>query len=297
MNSLLGILAVFAMDAVYVGLAVLLVSTLGFRMITHVMMRGVNVREALFDHDNPVAGLEVGGMLCMLLYLGHAMIVGESVGSFLQDLVATAIAIVAAMVLMAIVRFTLGVAIKAHNGLDLNHEIFEQKNWAAACSSLALSMGVVNGITEENILGETPLRDLVLAATVMAMGLSVVWLYSLTHLKGRGFAATFYTDDNPAAGVSLLGFALAANIVFYQVVTMVKAFDGPIDELVGWTVGYSAALLGLLVLCRVLIERAWRTATKVDVPDEILGQKNVGAGFIEALISVGLAAVVTGAMV
>lgn len=280
----------------YVVLVLILVPTLGFVLMNRVMTRGINLREALFEHDNPVAGFEFGGQLLLLLYAGFCAVMGPTVGSFATDLMVATGWVAGSMVVIAVVRYILGTFVKSHNGSneDLNHEIFVQRNWAAACYSLALSIGVVSGLTEENMFGATPLRDLVIAATVLVLGLSIGWLFRFTHLRGGNAFHALFTSDNPAAGVSLLGFAIASNVIFVKVAHIVRITENSLITTAGCVLLYSVILLGLNALCRIALEYGLRLMLKIDISDETFIQKNTGAGFIDAAVTVGAALLITG---
>jgi len=250
----------------------------------------------LFEHDNPVAGFEFGGQLLLLLYAGFCAVMGPSVGSFATDIMVATGWVAGSMVLIAVVRYVLGTFVKNHNsgGEDLNHEIFVQRNWAAACYSLALSIGVVSGLTEENMFGATPLRDLVIATTLIILGLSIGWLFRFTHLRGRNAFQTMFTHDNPAAGVSLLGFAVASNIIFVKAAHIVRLTESSLIATIGYILLYSLVLLGLNALCRIGLEYGLHRMLKVDISNETFAQANIGAGFVDAAVTVGAALLITG---
>lgn len=288
-------LLTLGLDLVYLVLATVLSVFVALPAIRFMVGKDIRLGHALFEDDNPVAGFEVAGMVALVFYQSHCMLQGDAVGSTLgSDLLATSIGIVASVAVMTLVRAALGHFVRGHNrGLDLNNEIFAQRNWAAACMSLALSIGVVNGITEEDVFGAAPLRDGAIALTVLALGLGVVQVYRFSHMRGAHFMRTFFTEDNPAAGVSLLGFAIAANIVSFTAASVVKKMSEDILLSVVYTGAYATALLALLVVLRygveVVLNRVWRH----DIPDEIFVQKNLGAAFIDAAIVIGGALVVT----
>jgi hypothetical protein len=288
-------LQTIGIDLVYLVLATVLSVFVGLPAIRFMVGKDIRLGHALFGDDNPVAGFEVAGMLLLIFYQTHCMLQGDVVGSTLgSDLLATTVGIVASVALMTLVRAALSTFVRIHTrGQDLNHEIFVQRNWAAACMSLALCIGVVNGITEEDVFGPNPLRDGAIALTIVVLGLGVTQVYRFTHMRGAHFMGTFFTHDNPAAGVSLLGFAVAANIVSFTAASVVKKMSVDILTSVLYTGAYSTGLLILLVVLRygveVILKRAWRH----DIPDEIFVQKNLGAAFIDAAIVVGGALVVT----
>lgn len=289
----------------YFAMILVIVPTVGFLVADKVMTPNIDLKSALFHNDNQVAGLEFGAILLMLLYLAYCAVMGDVAGSFASDLGVASGAIVVSILLLAIARAVLGRFVASHNGgADLNNEIFIQKNWAAACVSIAVMIGIVNGMTEEDMLSSTPMRDLLLAGTVMTLGVLVVQLFRVTHLRGRDFMKTFFTDDNPAAGVSLLGFAIAANVIFFEVTKAVKVAEGlsTITSVLA-VIGGSLVLLALLSVTRRVLEAVVNRIFDVSIEAEIFEISvesktyNVGAGFIDACITIGAAVVLTGVLV
>lgn len=286
-------------DLPYVLLALVLVFSVGFLVVDRVMTRGIDLKKALFEDDNPIAGLEFGGIMFILLFLGFASIVGPSAGSYGADLGAAAGAIVVSLALFAGIRSILSAFVSSHNGgHDLNHEIFTQHNPAAALVSLSLMIGVANGITEENVLGPNPGRDFAIAGVVMLLGIAAVYCYRFTHLRGQSFMKVMFTDDNPAAGLSLFGFALSANIIFYSVAKAVRGYALPTADTVGLLLAVSAAVLIGLVVIRTVLQ--WLISLKyVSLSYEINHptQKNLGAGFIDFCTTLGTTFILVGGLV
>ncbi|MDP6934336.1 MAG: hypothetical protein QGG40_15525, partial [Myxococcota bacterium] len=98
-----------------------------------------------------------------------------------------------------------------------------------------------------------------------------------------------FTDDNPAAGVSLLGFAFAGNYVLAAVAAFVRSQG--LDLLTGivWVAGFSLGLLVLLGALRALFLSAIDKTQKTDMYVEIFEQNNLGAGFMDSALTVGSA--------
>jgi len=289
-------------DIPYVAVALFLAGVIGFLFIDRVLTRGVDLHNALFRDDNPVAGLEFGGVLMALLYMGYAAIVGPSASSFMADIGLAALCILLCLATFGIARGVLNAYVRSHNpkNEDLNHEIFVQRNWAAALMSLSLIIGIVNGLTEEDFLGSTPWRDAVLAITVLILAIgSVVVLYRFTHHRSRayGLMSTLFTQDNAAAGVSLFGFALSVNIILFQATKMVKADNLPLLTSVGMVIGFSTLLVVLLLVARWTLEKVLKAMYKTDIAEEIFDQQNVGAGFIDFGVMIGTTAILVGGLV
>ncbi len=297
----IGIIArgMFSVDLPYVILALALVGTVGFWVVDRIMTRGIDLTHALFTDDNPVAGLEFGGIIFILLFLGFAAIVGPSTGSATSDMLAATGAIVVSLLLFAVMRSVLSGFVKSHNGgHDLNDEIFRQRNPAAALVSLSLMMCVANGITEENVLGIAPWRDFAIALTVLVLGLHSVILYRFTHLSGQNFMKVMFTDDNSAAGLSLFGFVLSSNIILYAVAKMVRTYALPTPQTLGLLCAVAAMVILALVVVRWVMLKLFQVrfvslSYEVNHPT----QKNLGAGFIDCLATLGITFILVGGLI
>jgi len=290
MNDLLG-------ELPFLLLAIIAVLAIGFPIADKVMTRGSSLAKALFQDDNPAAGLETGGILLALLFVSYSAISGESMGTLTQDITTTGLAILLSIVAITIAREILGALVQAFNGgKNLNDEIFNQQNMAGAAVSLAMTMAVVNGITEEDMLGEMPLHDGMIALTVMGAGLLAIILYKFTHLRGASFLEEFFADDNPAAGVSLLGFAFAVNLLVSHVTDTVRDTDmATMDACIGLLATALALMISLAIL-RVLVMVGINKMLSANLHDELFEQNNVGAGFIDAGLTLGCAFLLVSAL-
>ena len=278
-------------------LAIFAVMAIGFPVADKLMTRGTSLSKALFEDDNPAAGLEVGGIFLALLFVSYNAISGEAMESLSQDVMTTAVAIVLSIVLIAVAREVLGVIVKGFNGgKDLNDEIFNQRNMAAAAVSLSITMAVVNGLTEENSFGETPVRDGLIALAVTGCGLISILLYKLTHLRGASFLQEFFADDNPAAGISLLGFAFAANFLVLGVTDVVGGGELDTGSAIMVLMGTSIAMIIILGVLRTLLTFGINKMLSTNLQDELFEQNNVGAGFIDAGMTIGCALLLASAI-
>ena len=290
MNDLLG-------ELPFLLLAIIAVLAIGFPIADKVMTRGSSLAKTLFQDDNPAAGLEIGGILLALLFVSYSAISGESMGTLTQDITTTGLAILVSIVAITIAREILGALVQAFNGgKNLNDEIFNQQNMAGAAVSLAMTMAVVNGITEEDMLGEMPLHDGMIALTVMGAGLLAIILYKFTHLRGASFLEEFFADDNPAAGVSLLGFAFAMNLLVSHVTDTVRDADmATMDACIGLLTTALALMISLAIL-RVLVMVGINKMLSANLHDELFEQNNLGAGFIDAGLTLGCAFLLVSAL-
>lgn len=281
----------------YLLLVLVTVPTLGWWLVDKVMTRGYSLKEELFTRDNKVAGMVLGGIVLCLFYIGLSAVLGESASTFQKDILAALLSLVVTAALMAGVYELLGGVVKRYNGgKDLNNEIFEQRNWAAGAMVIALLMGLVNGMTQEDFLGPYPITDLLLALVMAFLGLAVVWVYQFAYgLKGS-FLKEFFTDDNSAAGVSLIGFAIGANQILGTVVAEVREAElSLIPSILMLCIGASI-FISVLALTRILVEWVFSQFLGIPINDEIFSDNNVGSGFFDAAIVIGSSLVITGVL-
>jgi len=288
-------------DLIFLAVAVLLVMVIGFPIADKVMTRGYSLKKALFEDDNTVAGLEFGGMLLALLYISHSSISGETVkdASLSSELIGSSLTLAISIVLLLIAREILNMLVRSFNGgADLNDEIFNQKNVAAAAVSMAITISVVNGLTEEDTMGPEPGFHAVMAATVMVGGLLSIILYRFTHLKGSSFMKKFFEEDMAAAGVSLLGFVFAANLLIANIAAYVQGLDTISHQgAVTTTLGLSVGFILLLAIIRLIFMFAINKMLSTNLNSELYEQNNIGAGFIDAGLCIGCSLLLVGAFV
>ena len=293
-------------DLIFLVLAVGVVMLMGFPVASKIMARGHDLKKILFEDDNPVAGLEIGGMFLALLYLSHSAIAGESTEqSMSTELLGSGLTLLASIVLMVIARGVLNRMVRSFNGdADLNDEIFNQRNIAAAAVSISLTLCIVNGLAQEDIMGPSPVFSTVLAGSVLLSGLVSILLYRFTHLKGASFMEKFFKEDMGAAGVSLLGFVYATNILSFHVSQYVQTFDPVVSDgtisyggAAGAVIGLSIFFTLLIALLRIIFLFVINKLLGTNLNDELYQQNNLGAGFIDSALCVGSALLLVGAFV
>ncbi len=119
---------------------------LGFVWFDLVMTRGFHLRKELYDDDNHAAGQVVACFLIALVLVIAAVILGErQAANVVQDLISSLLYFVLAMVLFTIIRIIYKLLTKAILKVDVDNEIFEQDNLAAAKveGAVYLAMGII----------------------------------------------------------------------------------------------------------------------------------------------------------
>jgi len=286
-------------DLWYFVLAVVMAALVGYPVADRLMTPRYSLKEHLFEKDNPAAGLTFGAVLLAMFYVVHGAMTGETDLTFWGDMGAAAIAVVLSLVIMVVTYRSVDrlVGLKSPDGHNLNHEIFEQRNFAAAAVAVVLVMSIANGITEEDALGPEPFVDFGIALMVMVLGIGSILLYRLTHLGGKSFAKEFFQDDNPAAGISLIGFGFAVNVILHKMAFVAKIEGLPVEETFLVIAGFGLAFVLLLAVARQAFLVFVGVSIGIPIVKELYEENNHAAGYIDAAFSIGLAVVLVGAFV
>ena len=282
----------------YLGVGFLLAVIIGVPMFDMIVGKQVSLKKTLFEDDNPAAGLEVGGFVLGMFFLAYNSVIGEAHESFLTDVLVAVLSFVVSMLLIFITRKALSAFVKSNNdGKDLNDEIYVQQNPAAVAVSLSLIIPIMVGLSKEDFLAEDVASLSIYALVTTAISLLAVFSFRFSHLRGKSFIVAFFHDDNPAAGVSLLGYSIAVCYIASQSCDLVLAEQLVVGETVGLLATISVGSIVLLGVLRVIFLLMLGLLNRADIHDEIFAQKNIGAGFIDAGITLGTSLLIMGIFV
>lgn len=304
MDTILTTLAHFGRDVLYAVVALATILVVGFPVMDRIMTKGIDLKDALFTKDNQPAGLAFGGMMGLCCFIAWAIVGGEATRPLGVELALTVVELSVTILIFAIVWKVIDVIVAEHNGAGrgINDEVFQQHNWAAACFALAILLGIANGITEVDILGQDPVRDGAVALLVFVCGIGAIALFKYTHLHGRPLLAMYFSEDNPAAGVSLLGYAASANVMLLEVAQRARHEQLSTSD----TLAYIAVVASVLIVALAILRRivvgilGWQLG--VHLHHEIFdrsaqtGRYNVGAALMDAFVTLGLTAVLVASL-
>src|SRR6185295_20128405 len=123
------------------------------------------------------------------------------------------------------------------------------------------------------------------ASVVLLEVIALVWIgkKALELATRTRFREELMVKDNPAAGVAFAGFYLA---LFLALSGLLSGEPGPLLLDLRLTAVHGAVAIAAIVLCTF----AWSPLVRVSLREDILAQRNLGAGIVTAsvLVATGL---------
>lgn len=258
---------------------------LSWLLYDKILTRGINLRDALFEKDNFAAWLEfIGAFILPVFFLSAWGIEGEIGKDYLTDWLVSAGYAIFYVICFLVLRLFSGTIVKALGGMDkveLNIEVFQQKNAAASLFSITLSivfMTIVQFFDYSNIVD-----SLFKMCMVTIFSLFAFLLYHVFLGKRSTIFKEVFIDNNAAAGASFLGFILAIEYLMANSVKLQTVFQ------IGELALMSAVLLVIFFLLVCSFRWIFVKILKIDLFSEVYEQNNVGAACGEAGLYVGIA--------
>ena len=250
-----------------------------------------SVDRQLTEKDNPAVGLVLGGFLLGVVAVIFGTFSGGdgdaevSAARFIQEIGPVALYVVLGM-LMLFLAGVINDRLVLHK-FSNEQEIIRDRNMGVAAIMAATYIGsglIVGG----GIRGSFSFSSALLAFLVGQVGLV---LFALLYQK-----MTKYDDleeigekDNVAAGVAFAGNMLAYSIILARGVAMGDAgVESGIDRFFHFLY-YAVAGAVLLAVARLITDRVFLPKAKLS--REIVEDRNLSAGFIEAALAVSISVV------
>ncbi len=193
-----------------------------------VLTPGLPIGDAVFGRSpNTAVAMDILGGFLALGILNYTIIAepglvaksGKALDSWLLDVEATALTLLATIVLLGVLRLATGGFLRlwfrsrkdSHGQIvTFNNELFRQRNLATGLFSTSLYLILVAGLVEEDLLNISNYR---IEATwnmlgVWLLGAVMILLHSWLYLGLGGrhhILHECFHDNNPAAATSLLG--------------------------------------------------------------------------------------------
>lgn len=285
--SFLGNSLVFNVSAIFIGFI------LGWVMYSKIVLRKINLKDALFEKDNLAAWIEfLGAFIFPALYLTAKQIEGAADDNIFIDLAICIAYEVGFLVVFTLLRLSSNVIIRqisppdAEGKINLNNEIYQQKNKAAALFSIALSIMFVSILRFLDVMPENITNSLLTVSAIVLYTLLAILVFSIIIRKKTTLFKEIFVDNNVAAGMVFAGFLFAVETIIVNLIDSQPEFDF-IDIMV-------FPALGLLVFGILAVAIKWLFAkiVKADVWDEVYEQNNVGAAIGQVALYVGIANII-----
>lgn len=270
---------------------------LGWLIYNHIVLRDVNLKDALFTRDNPAVWIEfIGAFVFPVLYLAGCGIKGAASDNIFIDLAVCLGYTIFYIAILTILRLCSGFMVRfidasdKHGKISLNKEICQQKNIGAALFSVSLSVifvNVIKFIDFIDIINGLGLEILMKVMVFLVFMLLALVCYSFVLRRRTTLFKELFIDNNAAAGIGLLGFIFAVQTI----VAGVMSFYSMDFELltVSIVIAVSLIIFGIL---SVLFKLIFTKLVKVNIWSEIYEQDNIGAAIGQVALYVGIATII-----
>ena len=270
---------------------------LGWVLYNHIILRKISLRDSLFEKDNLAAWIEfIGAFIFPTLFLAAKAVEGSASENLLVDLGICIIYVVAYILLFTVLRLSSGLLVKlicagdSQGKIDLNNEIYIQKNIAASLFSIVLSVIFVSLVRFLDVLPGYFLTSLFKMGDVLVFTLIAFIRYSLILRQKTTLLKEIFIDNNAAAGAAFLGFMFAVETILCNAVALQKEFDF-VELIVVSFVGL--AIFGIL---SAFFKLMFTKMIKVDIWNEVYEQNNLGAAIGQIALYIGIASVIVNFM-
>lgn len=267
---------------------------LGWVLYTQVVVKNINLRESLFEKDNLAAWVDfMAAFIFPVLYLSAKAIEGSASEYILTDLLICAGYAFVYIVLFTLLRLWGSAVVKlaspadSEGSIDLNKEIYGQKNVAAALFSVSLSIiftGIIRFLDFHPDLFQPSLFKM---GNVLVFSFLALFGYSLLLRFRTSLLKEIFVDNNTAAGVAVAGFVFAVELILGNAVELQRGFNLP--DLVA----LSAVSLAILVIFSFVFKFVFGNIVQTDLWKEVYEQDNIGAAIGQCGLYIGISCVIT----
>ncbi|MCX8128748.1 MAG: hypothetical protein N3I35_01455 [Clostridia bacterium] len=266
---------------------------LGWLLYNHVVLRKICLKDSLFEKDNVAAWVEfIGAFIFPTLYLSAKAIEDSADIIWWKDLLICIGYGIAYILIFTVLRLSSNLIVNSlghndeHGKVNLNNEIYHQKNISAALFSVSLSVIFVSFVRFLDIMPGYFTTSVFKMLNVLIFTLVAFIAYSLLLRRKTTLSKEIFIDNNPAAGISLTGFIFAVEIMLTNAVALQVEFDLielAITSLI-WVV-----LFGFL---SVIFKWGFTKLIKVDIWKEVYEQNSIGAAIGQCALYIGIANVI-----
>jgi hypothetical protein len=279
--------------AVYSGVGVITL-LVWYAIYALLLSRGYSLREALFgEKPNVAVALDLLGGFLAAGFLIYATISSAPEASFRLQIPAVALSILAAVVMLALLRFLIAIGLRlwfrdhvdAQGDLiSMNNELFRQHNVATSLFTTVLYLILVAGLSQLDLwnMEGTRIEGIYNMLGVWLMGLLVVLIHSVVYLE-YGFRNHIlhecFHDNNPAAASSLLGLMAGMLMLTHQLIALFIPGSHLFNSPNMWLL--LGGVLLVVVIIRGLLQLILWLAIHVNLRHELVIHDNVAWGVVD----------------
>jgi hypothetical protein len=274
---------------------------LWWALYEYVLTRGYSTRDAVFGSaPNVAVALDVAGGFLAMGLINDAVIGGPRLASFARDVEATALSLLGAMLLLALLRLAIAAGLRGWFGrrrdaqgevVTLNNELFRQRNVATGLFSTALYLVLAAGLIELDLLDLTGERvaSLYDLLGVWLLGLVTVLLHSWLYLGLGGrenILSESFHNNNAAAPSSLLGLLAGVLVLNHRLLPPLGADAHAFSHWEQW----AFLLLGMVsvFVLRGVLYVLLRGLLGVSIRAELLERHNAAWGVLDGAVILAL---------
>lgn len=280
-------------DAMFSFSIIIISFCLGWVLYDRVILRKTDLREALFDKDNFAAWVEfIGAFIFPALYLAAKAVSGSVSDNIWVDFLVSGAYAVSYVVIFAILRLFSGKIVKfigaedSDGKVDLNKEIYVQKNVAAALFSIALSVVFANIVAFLDVLPQYFLVSVLKMLEIFVLTMLAVIVYFVILRRKTTLFKELFVDNNIAAGVHFAGFIFAVQTILSNIFTYGNEFDFKLVFVM------SLAALALFGAISIVLKTTFCKLVKIDLYKEIFEENNKGAALGQIALYIGVANII-----
>ncbi|WP_010250959.1 DUF350 domain-containing protein [Acetivibrio cellulolyticus] len=280
-------------DALFSFIIIAISFCLGWVLYDKVILRKIKLSEALFDKDNFAAWVEfIGAFIFPALYLAAKAVSGSVSDNIWIDLLVSGVYAVSYVVMFAVLRLLSGKIVKfigtedSHGKVELNNEIYVQKNVAASLFSVALSVIFANIVTFLDVLPQYfPISVLKMLGIFVLTTLAIIVYFVILRRRTTLFKELF-VDNNIAAGIHFVGFVFAIQTILCNIFTYGDEFDFTLALVM------SLAALTLFGIISFVLKSIFCKIVKIGLYKEIFEENNKGAALGQIALYIGVANII-----
>lgn len=276
----------FVNDLLFSFTIVLLTFTISWILYDVIVLRKINLRKSLFENNNMAGWIEfIGAFIFPTLFLASKAIEGSASSNIITDLLISSLYVTVYIVLLTLLRLVSNLIVRfispedIQGKINLNNEIYIQNNIAAALFSTALSIVFVSMIRFLNFgYGEVYI-SLLKVSNIIVFTLLAFLVYCMFLRYKTSILKELFGDNNIAAGVDLLGFIFAIEIILVNAVALQIEFN--FTELI------ILSFISLLVfgIISALFKLLFVKIITLGAVNEIRKEENLGTSSMLKLVS------------